>query len=261
MLRTLLAGLLVGVLLAGVLPVLADGDGRLNPGGAEYYTVYCRDDLVFAYRADGQYVLRAPIAYLLGLADAGGRWESGAVTVTRNGDVITIGGTNGNRAPEYGEKRFTLTECLARNGATPAPQTPPKPRASVPVANPCVYTVREGDAAFAIADRFNTSVTLLAQHNRIADISLIYVGQVLNIPGCAGVAAGVTVQTDAAAGTATRYAGTLSRARGGRTHTVRAGEALAWIADRYNVTVDALAAANGIENPNLVWEGAVLTIP
>jgi LysM repeat protein len=45
------------------------------------------------------------------------------------------------------------------------------------------------------------------------------------------------------------------------THTVQAGENLFRISLRYNTTVDAIAAANGIVNPQLILVGQVLTIP
>jgi murein DD-endopeptidase MepM/ murein hydrolase activator NlpD len=45
------------------------------------------------------------------------------------------------------------------------------------------------------------------------------------------------------------------------THTVRRGETLGGIASRTGVSVRELAAANGIGNPDLVHEGAVLVIP
>jgi LysM repeat protein len=45
------------------------------------------------------------------------------------------------------------------------------------------------------------------------------------------------------------------------THTVAAGENLFRISMRYNTTVDAIAAANGIVNPQLIVVGQVLTIP
>ncbi|MBL8145397.1 MAG: LysM peptidoglycan-binding domain-containing protein [Anaerolineae bacterium] len=45
------------------------------------------------------------------------------------------------------------------------------------------------------------------------------------------------------------------------THTVQAGENLFRISLRYNTTVDAIAAANGIVNPQLIVVGQVLTIP
>jgi L,D-transpeptidase ErfK/SrfK len=46
-----------------------------------------------------------------------------------------------------------------------------------------------------------------------------------------------------------------------RTHTVASGEALYGIARQYGLTYPALARANGIENPNLIRIGKVLTLP
>ena len=49
---------------------------------------------------------------------------------------------------------------------------------------------------------------------------------------------------------------------GGQTiHIVERGETLAGIARSYGVTVQAIAAANGIWNPNIIWAGMRLTIP
>ena len=46
-----------------------------------------------------------------------------------------------------------------------------------------------------------------------------------------------------------------------QTHTVQAGETLTAIAQRYNVTVQAIVAANNIPNPDRVAVGTVLIIP
>jgi lysozyme len=45
------------------------------------------------------------------------------------------------------------------------------------------------------------------------------------------------------------------------THTVAQGESLLGIASQYGVTLDALAAANGITNANHVFVGQLLKIP
>jgi len=44
-------------------------------------------------------------------------------------------------------------------------------------------------------------------------------------------------------------------------HVVQRGENLFRIALRYNTTVEAIAAANGIRNPQLIYVGQRLTIP
>ncbi len=48
---------------------------------------------------------------------------------------------------------------------------------------------------------------------------------------------------------------------GTSSHTVRRGETLWQIAARHGTTVNALARANGIANPDLIFPGDVLTIP
>jgi LysM repeat protein len=45
------------------------------------------------------------------------------------------------------------------------------------------------------------------------------------------------------------------------THIVLAGESLLGIASQYGITLDALAAANGITNANHVFVGQLLQIP
>lgn len=46
-----------------------------------------------------------------------------------------------------------------------------------------------------------------------------------------------------------------------QSYTVRSGDSLSSIAERYGVTVEAICQANSIENPNLIRVGQVLTIP
>lgn len=45
------------------------------------------------------------------------------------------------------------------------------------------------------------------------------------------------------------------------TYTVKAGDTLIGIAERYNTTYQEIAALNGISNPNLIYQGQVLKLP
>ena len=45
------------------------------------------------------------------------------------------------------------------------------------------------------------------------------------------------------------------------TYTVQKGDTLSAIAKKYNTTVEALVASNGIKNKNLIRAGQVLQIP
>src|SRR5690606_28378198 len=59
--------------------------------------------------------------------------------------------------------------------------TPPPP--SQPGGTPSTYTVVRGDTLGRIAARFGTTVSAIASANGITNINLIFVGQVLQIPG------------------------------------------------------------------------------
>ena len=90
-----------------------------------------------------------------------------------------------------------------------------------------VHIVQQGENLFRIALRHGVTVDALVAANSLSNPRLIYVGQRLVIPS---------------AGSSTRPA--TSSVSG--VHIVQRGENLFRIALRYGVTVDALAAANGI---------------
>ena len=85
------------------------------------------------------------------------------------------------------------------------------------------YTVKSGDTLSGIAEKYNTTVEKLAEKNKIKDIHLIYVDQVLVIDGEAP-AASVTVAEETVATTETSAS----------TSTVSGSEAEAkeWIAQK-----------------------------
>lgn len=98
------------------------------------------------------------------------------------------------------------------------------------------YVVQRGDTLSSIAMRFGTSVQTLVNLNDIQNPNLIYVGQVLTIPGV---------------NTTTREE---------ITYVVRPGDTLSEIALRYGVSVSQLVGINNIQNPNLIYPGQVLRI-
>lgn len=96
------------------------------------------------------------------------------------------------------------------------------------------YTVQPGNTLWGLSRRFDTTVATLAALNHITNPNLIYVGQVLQIPG-----------------TRPDYFN----------YTVRPGDTLWALSRRYNTTIEALVQLNGIENPNLIYVGQILRIP
>lgn len=264
-----LVGCLVVVILLSLMVgvVGANDDGRLSSPGWDYYTVYCATDMVDLYLANGQLVKQIGLAHILGIP-VDGYWSLDEVmTVHREQDAVTIFGANGNGAPQTGSRTFSLTECLERNGRTPQPAAPPDltvpavaPVTALPTVtgNPCVHEVQAGETAYAIIAQYAMTLDELISYNDLLDPAFLTVGQQLTLPGCAGVAAGLTLQsvTSVVAATAVDI-----RPADAVIHQVGAGEMLAHIALKYGVAVEAIINANAIADANMIWEGQELYIP
>ena len=108
-----------------------------------------------------------------------------------------------------------------------------------------VVVVRQGDTLSEIALRHGLSVVQLVSLNALTDPNRIYPGQRLLLTA--------PPQAPSASSAAVASSSTV--------HVVRAGEHLTGIAHRYGTTIDAIVAANGIENPSYLRVGQRLTIP
>ncbi|MBI1276956.1 MAG: LysM peptidoglycan-binding domain-containing protein [Anaerolineaceae bacterium] len=198
------------------------------------------------------------------------------VHIVRSGDTVgnlaTLYGSDvdaiiaANNLPEsalikVGQGLVIPVRLLSPATSTPTP-TPIAPVATattqvdVPAPVPGnVYIIQPGDTLSRIAARFNTTTATLAQLNGITNPNTIYYGQRLIIP-VAGQDTGISVpQPPAPAPTNPPPAAEPV------TYIVQRGDTLFKIAVRFNVTVAALAQANGIRNTNLVYTGQRLVIP
>jgi len=99
------------------------------------------------------------------------------------------------------------------------------------------YTVKSGDTLSKIAAAHGVTVQALAAANKITNLNVLSVGQVLTVPA------------------------KTSTTKTGSKYSVKSGDTLSKIAAVYRVTVQALAAANKITNLNIISVGQVLTIP
>ena len=120
-----------------------------------------------------------------------------------------------------------------------APAKPaPAPAKPAPAPKPAgrTYTVQAGDTLSGIAAKLGVSTGAISGY-RSGNPNLIYPGEVLKING-----------------------GNAAPKPAGRTYTVVAGDTLGAIAARYGTTYQALAAKNGIANPDLIYPGQVLKI-
>lgn len=179
--------------------------------------------------------------------------------------------------------------------ASPAPTLAATPRIAPPTPVPVVlYRVKAGDSLGAIAVLYNTTAAAIMAYNSLSDPSLIHAGQTLIIPASSpqAIPSGSTVRHTVQAGETLAdicsYYRTTADAilaqnptvsdpanlpegtvlivivgseAGARTHVVQAGETLGLIAERYGLTTQQLARANGLTDPSSIRVGQRLVIP
>ena len=113
------------------------------------------------------------------------------------------------------------------------PQPGPSPSPSPDPGNVITYTVRSGDTLWLLANRYGTTVDAIRQLNGLTG-DMLQIGQVLKIP--------------------------VSQAQQYITYTVRSGDTLWLLANRYGTTVDAIRRLNGLTS-DMLQIGQVLKIP
>ncbi|PRX16665.1 LysM domain-containing protein [Orenia metallireducens] len=96
------------------------------------------------------------------------------------------------------------------------------------------YTIKTGDTLFAIAQRYNTTVSNILAFNNIPNPDNISPGQVIIIPQSPPEAI---------------------------IYTVKAGDSLYAIAKKYGTQVDTIVKFNYLSNPNSIQVGQRLVVP
>lgn len=109
------------------------------------------------------------------------------------------------------------------------------------------HLVQSGENLFRIALRYGVDMNTLATTNNITDLTQIYAGQVLTIPGLEAVDTSDDVINPLVATAPV-------------VHVVQRGEYIGQIAERYGITVDDILTANNIANANTVLAGQELQI-
>jgi murein DD-endopeptidase MepM/ murein hydrolase activator NlpD len=158
--------------------------------------------------------------------------------------VVQVGETLLAIAQKYG---VTIEAIVAANGLSDPNRIAVGQRLVIPGSISGVqtstssYVIQPGDTLALIARRYGTTADDLAQLNRLTNPNLIHVGQMLRIPE--------------AGSTGTSMPGA------GRVYVVQPGDTMARIAARYNLSVWAIAQANQIPNPGVIYAGQRLFIP
>jgi LysM repeat protein len=104
------------------------------------------------------------------------------------------------------------------------------------------HTVQAGENLYRISLRYGTTVNVLQSLNGLANANMIYAGQQLCVSGVASSPNPVPPSYQS-------------------TYVVQRGDTLYSIARRFGVSATALAQANNIANPNLLYVGQVLYVP
>jgi membrane-bound lytic murein transglycosylase D len=111
------------------------------------------------------------------------------------------------------------------------------------------YTVVSGDTLSGIAGRYNTSVSELVAINQLRDRHSIRIGQKLVLPQQGGVVPTLVVNDPGP-----------QSIPGNRTYTVRRGDTLTGISQRFGVATPTLMALNGLRDRNMIQPGQVLKL-
>lgn len=192
-----------------------------------------------AYNARNTFSRELALNYPLWVAEYGveipvdnGKWEYWVGF--QYTDVGRIDGIEGN----VDRDRFTDGILLETGGEIPTPEPEPEPEPNPENPNGNIYyTVRPGDTLSHIALWYNTTVEELVKLNNIQNPNLIYVGQKILI-----------------------LASDEPNKEKEITYTVRRGDSLWKIANRYGVSVDSLVSLNNIRNPNLIYPGQQIRV-
>lgn len=199
--------------------------------------------------------------------------------------TVQVGETLGAIAESYGVSLYDLQKLneawsfLIYPGqklAIPAGGQPPEPKpasppsdtpAAAPVAAPPVlnsapavkadtHTLQRGETLFSIARMYNVPVDLLMSANGISDPRRVHSGLVLRVanldapPPALPSQAPASVQPSAPQPSGPR-----------ETYIVQRGEFLSTIGNKFGMNWLAIAAVNGIANPDAIYVGMRLQIP
>ncbi|MCB0215719.1 MAG: LysM peptidoglycan-binding domain-containing protein [Chloroflexi bacterium] len=123
-----------------------------------------------------------------------------------------------------------------------------RPPAQQPGAGGGLHRVMLGETLYSIAAQYGTTVSALLAANDLANPNYIYAGQQLRIPG--GAPSGPW-----------QGPGSGSKPGCGGHHLVKPGETLSGIAWYYGTGVNALAQANSLRFPYIIYAGQSLHVP
>lgn len=96
-----------------------------------------------------------------------------------------------------------------------------------------IYRVERGDTLYSISRKYNTTVSIILKFNQVPNPNIIYPGQAILIAESPPESI---------------------------IYTVRPGDTLGLIAQRFGTSVQNLVTFNYLDNPNLIYQGQELVV-
>ena len=230
---------------------LAQAIGTASPtvpavGGAVLHTVAQGDTL---QSIAAQYGVPAE-----DIATANGVSVDGVLTIGQElaipGEVPPATETPAPGKPRPAVRRDATDDATATESAT-ATEVPAPTDIPAATATPQMHTIGSGESLNYLAAQYGVSADDIAAANGITKDTLLSVGQVLTIP------APTARPVDLSPGqTATAVA-----ASGAEIYVVTSGDTLRWISAHFDVSMDAILAANGLTEQSVLKVGQQLVIP
>lgn len=152
-----------------------------------------------------------------------------------------------------GQKLIIQRGTQANKPANPSkPNKPSTSKPSQTTENKTIYyTVKSGDTLGKIANQYNTTANKIAKDNNIKDANKIYVGQKLAINK--GTTTSTNKPTTPSRPNTTTTTQTVY-------YTVKQGDTVSKIANKYNTTTNKIVKDNNLKNPNVIYVGQKLKV-
>ncbi|WP_114800917.1 LysM peptidoglycan-binding domain-containing protein [Moraxella canis] len=157
-------------------------------------------------------------------------------------------------------QRLWLVSGKVKPQPASAQQTPSRQSTPAANTNPATHKVSAGESLTAIARRYNISLHALANENGLSVTDGVLIGQTLKLPSDAQLENSAPSRSESTRTSSTR-ASSNTNIGATENYTVKAGESLTLLSNRFGVPISDLAAANGLASNANLRIGQTLKVP